>query len=89
MQQMQVTSLSSKGQIVVPNNIRESLGITVGAKLLVFTDGDNLLLKPIQTPKFEAFKALIKESRKIAAAKGFKKSDLQKIIKKVRHEGRS
>lgn len=89
MNQVQVTSVSSKGQVVIPTDIREMMGISEGSKLIVFTDGDNLLLKPIQAPKFETFKALVKESRRILAKTDLKKSDVQKIIKQVRNENRS
>lgn len=89
MNKIQVTSVSSKGQVVIPNDIRETMGITSGTKLVIFTDGDNLLLKPVQTPKFETFKNLIKESKKVLNKTDLKKSDIKKIIKKVRDENRS
>lgn len=89
MQQVQVTSVSSKGQVVIPNDIRENMGISIGTKLIIFTDGDNLLLKPIQAPHFEKFKALIKESKKFVSKSGLKKMGLQKLIKQVRNESRS
>ena len=89
MTQAAVTSLSSKGQIVIPNKIRKELGIETGTKLVILTDGDNLLLKPIQEPKIEVFKKLIKESQKIRIEKKLKKSDIAKAIKKYRSESRS
>lgn len=89
MNQIQVTSVSSKGQVVIPNDIRETMGISIGMKMIVFTDGDNLLLKPIQAPHFETFKGLVKESKKLIAKTGFKKANLQKLIKQVRNENRS
>lgn len=61
----------------------------MGTKLIMFTDGENLLLKPIQKPNFEDFKKLIKESKKLVAKTGFKKTHMQKLIKKVRNENRS
>lgn len=84
----QITSVSSKGQIVIPNNIRTSLGISTGSKLIVMTDGINLLLRPIQTEKIAIFKRLIRHSERLAKKQGLKKSDVKKIIKKVRHENR-
>jgi len=89
MNNVQVTSVSSKGQVVIPADIRESMGITIGAKLIIFTDGENLLLKPIQAPKYEDFKALFKESRKIAKKTGLKQADVKKLIKDLRNENRS
>lgn len=86
---VKVTSLSSKGQVVIPSDIREKLGISSGANMLVLTDGTNVLLKPIRMPKLQSFNRLIKESRTIALAQKLKKGDVQKIIKSVRHESRS
>ena len=84
----EVTSLSSKGQVVIPGKIREELGIDVGAKLVVFTDGTNLLLKPIEAPKADVFKKLIAESRNWAKKSKMTKTDIAKAIKKVRNARR-
>lgn len=88
MNRIQVTSVSAKGQIVIPNDIRETMGISIGTKMIVFTDGDNLLLKPIQEPNFKIFKKLIKESKNLIK-NDIKKANLQKLIKQVRNENRS
>lgn len=89
MSNFSVTSLSSKGQIVIPNNLRKQLGMTPGIKLIIFTDGSNVLLKPIQTPKIDQFQNLIKESRALAQKKKLKSVDVNKFIKQVRNESRS
>ena len=83
-----ITSLSSKGQVVIPSNLRKELGIIPGGKLVIFTDGSNLLLKPVQSPKLANFQKLIKESRAFAKKNNLKKSDVKKIIKQVRNENR-
>ena len=75
------TNLSSKGQIVIPQRIRERLGMDTGTKFLIFTDGSNVLLKPISSPKMKTFQKLVQNSTKLVQAKGLKKSDLKKIIK--------
>ncbi len=82
----EVTSLSSKGQVVIPNRIRKALGISEGSKLMAVTDGSNILLKPLEIPKIKAFEKLIDESRKFAKKEGLKKTDVEKAIKKVRRE---
>jgi AbrB family looped-hinge helix DNA binding protein len=84
-----ITSLSSKGQIVIPNSMRKEMGIVPGVKLIVFTDGSNLLLKPVQTPNLENFHKLIKESREFVKKNKIKSSDVGKVIKQVRNENRS
>ena len=89
MKEFAVTSLSSKGQVVIPNSIRRELGITEGTQFIVFSDGANLLLKPIESPKVDTFKHLIEESRKFVKKAGIKQSDVQKAKKKVRRANRS
>lgn len=88
MSNVEVTSLSSKGQVVIPNQIRKELGISNGSKLLVLTDGTNLLLKPIGSPKLETFQKLVRASRAVARKRNLKPGDVTRIIKKIRHENR-
>lgn len=85
MKKVLMTNMSSKGQIVIPNEFRKTLGLTAGTPLAVFTDGSTLLLKPVEIPDAEAFEALLKESRNAAKKAGLKKSELKKTIKKVRN----
>lgn len=89
MPKFDITSLSSKGQIVIPQSLRKELGIIAGVKLIIFTDGSNLLLKPVQAPKIENFKKLIQESRALIKKEKIKPSNVKKIIKQVRNENRS
>lgn len=84
-----ITSLSSKGQIVIPNSLRKELRMVPGAKMIIFSDGVNVLLKPVQEPKMEKFKKLINESRAFMRKKNIKRSDVQKTIKQIRNENRS
>ncbi len=86
---VKVTSVSSKGQVVIPSDIREKLGISSGTNLLVLTDGSNLLLKPISIPKLKSFEQLVRDSRALASKKKLAKGAVNKIIKRVRHESRS
>jgi len=78
MNAMDVTTMSSKGQVVIPTDIRKELGLLAGAKLMVLTDGANLLLKPIQTPKLQTFHTLIRRSRRYAKQAELRKSTLAK-----------
>ncbi len=89
MNALDVTTMSSKGQVVIPTDIRKELGLLTGVKLMVLTDGANLLLKPVQTPKLQAFHALIQRSRRYAKQAGLRKNTLAKALRAVRHEGRT
>ena len=69
--------LSSKGQFVIPEKVRKSLGLRTGTKLALFTDGENILLRPIPALDLSAFRKLAREAKKTAlnakAKKGAKK----------------
>ena len=86
--QIEVASVSTKGQVVIPGPIRKLLGITSGSKLVVMTDGENVLMKPIQPPRMETFRELLEESRKAAADAGLTPEDLEQAIQEVRRARR-
>ena len=85
----EVTSLSSKGQVVIPDKIRKLLHLKSGSKFIVITDGQNLLLKPLEEPKIETFRKLITESRKFAKTEKLKNEDVTRIIKETRRANRT
>ena len=45
--ELELTRVSSKGQVVIPGLIRERLGLTDGSRLLVFSEGDTIILKKV------------------------------------------
>jgi len=80
------TKLSSKGQIVIPENIRKKLKLEAGTQFVVLGDKDVVILKKISPPSIDEFDALIKEARKTAKQVGLKKSDIEMAIRKVRSQ---
>ena len=55
----EVTAVSSKGQIVLPKKIRDQLQITAGSKMIVISDNENIIIKPIRTPDISEFSELM------------------------------
>jgi antitoxin PrlF len=88
MPHVEFTSVSSRGQVVIPNDIRKEMGLQEGTKLMVFSDGVNLLMKPIMPPSLVDFKKLIRDSHRYAKEAGLKKSDVEEAIQKVRRRAR-
>jgi len=86
---LEITSVSSKGQVVIPGAMRTRLGIKVGDKLAVITDGESVLMKPLETPKLSVFRRLIADSRVYATRMGLKKADVPQALRRVRDANRS
>ena len=80
----EVTSVSSKGQVVLPKAIRDEMALDTGSKLMIFTDGKNILLKPITIPDLREFESLMNESKNLAEKVGMKQSDINDAIISVR-----
>jgi AbrB family looped-hinge helix DNA binding protein len=49
------TKLSSKGQVVIPEEIRENLHLKEGDQFVVIGRGDTVILKAITPPRLEDF----------------------------------
>lgn len=78
------TRLSSKGQVVIPEEVRNSLGLKTGVQFVVIGRGDAVILKTISEPSLEQFKELLNEAQKQARKAGMKKSDIKNAIEKIR-----
>ena len=65
---MQVVTASSRGQIVIPKDIRKRLNIVAGKKLAVKAEGDRVLLTPLPDDPVEAFCGIFKEKSSLTRA---------------------
>ncbi len=54
------TRMSSKGQIVIPEEIRDRLGLQTGTQFVVVGDRDVVILKAISAPSMKEFDNLRK-----------------------------
>ena len=78
------TKMSSKGQVVIPENIRKKLRLKAGAQFVVMGENDIVILKSISPPSLDEFDSLIAKARKQGKQAGIKKSDISDAISKVR-----
>jgi AbrB family looped-hinge helix DNA binding protein len=49
----EVTTISEKGQVVIPQSIRKKLGIKPKNKFLVYAKGDTIIMKKLQLPNLQ------------------------------------
>jgi len=78
------TKMSSKGQVVIPENIRKQLNLKAGVQFVVVGEKDVVILKSISTPSIDEFYDLIAEARKKGTQAGIKKSDISDAILRAR-----
>lgn len=78
---VEMGKISSRGQIAIPSDIREQLGLEEGSKVLFFTEHNTLLIKKVTSQTFAQITKPFKEAAKKA---GLKESDVLDIVQRVR-----
>lgn len=86
MSNLATTKLSSKGQVVIPDDVRKRLKLKTGTQFVVIGEDDVVILKTITPPSMNDFDSLIAKARKQGKEAGLKKSDIAAAIDKVRKQ---
>jgi len=84
MQILSTTKMSSKGQVVIPEEIRKKLGLTSGSRFVVVGDDDVIIMKTINQPSMRDFDTLISKARKQAKLVQMTESDVSRAVDEVR-----
>ncbi len=84
MSKLATTKMSSKGQVVIPEDIRLRLGLEAGEQFVVVGDKDVVILKRIAPPSMRDFDDLVSQARRQARNAGMKRSDVEAAVQKVR-----
>ena len=58
------TRMSSKGQVVIPEEVRNSLGLETGAHFIVMGENDVVILKTISPPSMSEFDTIVTRARR-------------------------
>lgn len=84
MENVEITSVSSRGQIVIPQSLRNKMKIHEGEKFVVIGEDNTLILKKLEIPSFSGIDKLLKKTRDFAKKKEIKESDVEEAIKQTR-----
>ena len=84
MAELATTKMSSKGQVVIPEDIRKRLGLEAGSQFIVVAGKDAVILKTISPPSIAEFDELIRKARRQARKASVTQSDIDKAIATVR-----
>ena len=86
-EELEVTTMSEKGQVVIPQSIRKELGIKPKTKFLVYGRGDTVIMKKLELPDLkkeweDIFKLMDKKELKMSD------KEVQKEIAEARKANR-
>jgi len=76
--------MTSRGQVVIPEEIRKRLNLVTGVQFLMLEERNGLFLKPIQPDVNRSLSELLAEARKQAAETGMTPEDIENAIREVR-----
>ena len=85
---VEMVKMSSKGQIVIPQDIRAEICASEGTMFAVVSGRDSIVLKKVAIPSKEELicelREIAKEGRKRLEVKGIKEADISGIVEKSR-----
>lgn len=84
MSSIEITKMSSKGQVVIPQHVREELGLKEGEAFAVLGKDDTVVLTKIEVPSFKEFDTLLKRTKEFAKRRGIKPDDVDEAIRRTR-----
>jgi len=80
-----LTRLSEKGQVVIPNEIRKKMRLKEGMRFVVMGLNDTIVLRKLElTRERLRLKQLLQRSRTRAAKAGFTEREIDKLIHETR-----
>ena len=86
--EMETTKMSSKGQVVIPENIRSVVSASEGTLFAVVGSKDTIVLKKIGLPSKEALikdlEKIAREGKKRLESKGLRECDILSLVQKSR-----
>lgn len=81
---LSVTRTSAKGQVVIPQEIREDLGLEKGTLLLTYAAGDRVILKKLSKPEPGVFETLSEPIRMKLKEMEIEREDVKEAIREAR-----
>ena len=81
---MQLVTVSSKGRISIPDDYRKALSIKEGSQLVIFSDGENIILKPVELSSKDRLPAALAKARNYAEKEGLTENDIKTAVKESR-----
>ena len=90
-EEVEIAVVGTKGQIVIPQRLRQALKITAKTKLAIYRKGDKLVLTKLEVPPLnEQLRALFREvDKQNRGRKKLTEKEILEEIQEYRHEKRA
>jgi AbrB family looped-hinge helix DNA binding protein len=80
-----LVKVSPRGQVVIPKDLRDLLGLKGGDRLVARAEGDVIVLKKVDIPELQkGWERIFKKGELLAKEKGIDEVDVEKIIHRRR-----
>ena len=83
-EKIEMGTVSSRGQICIPNDMREEMGLKEGSRVLFVLTQDSLIMKKVSMQTFEEITRPLREAKK-----NIREEDVVDLIHKIRAEKRA
>lgn len=89
---IEITKMTSKGQVVIPQEMREEKGIKEGERFLVYDLSDSIVLKRVKNleaaKSIDEFEKVFSSTWAVAKKSGVKEKDVEAEIASYRKSAR-
>jgi AbrB family looped-hinge helix DNA binding protein len=86
----ELTTISRKGQVVIPQAVRKKLGIRPKTRFLVYGEGDTVLLRRVELPdireEWKSLKELVQKRLEMYGS--ITEEEIEATVRKYRHRKR-
>ena len=90
---LDITKITSKGQVVIPQEIRDAINIKEGERFVIYSIGDTIYMKRLakidKAKNLEEFRKAFEPLWEIAKSRNISEKDIEDEIKAVREEKRN
>ncbi len=83
---IEILSVSTKGQVVLPQEIRKELSLAPGDKLVAYFYDGSIVLKRLDLPDSSEFEKEAKKTMEFAKKERITEKDIDRAIAEVRKE---
>ena len=87
---IEITKMTSRGQVVIPQDIRESKDLKEGEKFIVYDLNDSIVLKPVKNlekvKNIDDFEKIFSSFQRTAKSRKITRLDVKKEIEAYRKE---